>query len=67
MIPDNYANWRHCIEVHCGLSLTPEFLAARLGELSDPTHERTQQFARLYGADHLRQVIGWFQRAAAEA
>ena len=49
LIPSDYASWRYCIEVKCGLALTPGFLVARIAVLSDPGHEETQRFARLYG------------------
>jgi hypothetical protein len=65
MIPDSYEQWRHCIEVDCAIGLTPLFIAERLRELRDPAHERTRQFARLYGVDHLQRVVAWFERAAA--
>jgi hypothetical protein len=63
MIPQTYEEWRHCIEVDCGLSLTPAFIAERLAELSQPDHERTRQYVRLYGEPHRQRVIGWFEQA----
>jgi hypothetical protein len=67
LIPGDYPNWRYCIEVKCGLALKPEFLRARIAVLSDLEHEETQRFARLYGDAHLKRVLAWFRRAAAEA
>lgn len=64
MIPTTYADWRCCIEVDCGLDLTPAFIAGRLAELRDAGHERTAQFVRLYGDAHRQRVIGWFEHAA---
>jgi hypothetical protein len=64
MIPHDYSSWRRCIEVDCGLELSASFIAARLTELREPAHERTAQFIRLYGKDHWRHVVGWFEQAA---
>ena len=66
LFPGDYASWRYCIEVKCGLALTPEFLRARIAVLGDPRHQESQRFARLYGEPYRKQVLAWFQRAAAE-
>lgn len=63
MIPQTYDEWRHCIEVDCGLRLTPGFIAERIAELSDADHERTRQYVRLYGEAHRQRVLEWFERA----
>lgn len=65
VIPETYAQWRHCIEVECGIPLTPDFINARLQALAQPRGEEAGRFAGLYGAAHLERVIGWFRRAAA--
>lgn len=67
IIPSNYAEWRHCIEVQCGQSLTPEYIATRLAALRDPKDAHTQAFVRLYGEAHHRATIGWFEQAALTA
>ncbi len=67
MFPSDYSSWRHCIEVKCGLALTPEFLRARVAILGDPRQEESQRFASLYGEPYREQVLAWFQRAASEA
>jgi hypothetical protein len=64
MIPETYEQWRRCIEVDCGLVLSPDYIAERVRELSDAQHERSRQYVRLYGDAHRLRVIGWFQRAA---
>lgn len=66
MIPKTYLEWRRCIEVDCGLALTPDFVAGRLAELRDGQNERTAQFARRYGREHLQRVIAWFEQAASD-
>lgn len=65
--PADYAAWRRCIEVDCGLQLSPGFIHDRIGALENPRDFRTQQFVDLYGDAHLAQVLGWFRRAAREA
>jgi hypothetical protein len=67
LMPSDYASWRYCIEVKCGLALKPDFLQARIAALSDADHVETKRFARLYGDAHLDRVLAWFRRAAAEA
>jgi len=66
VIPMNYTEWRVCIEKHCGLSLTREFCAARLGSLRDGNDSHTRDFSRLYGEAQLTATISWFERAYAE-
>lgn len=62
-----YEDWRECIEVNCGIALTPQFISGRLTELNDRAHPKTKEFERLYGEEHLKRTIAWFQRAADEA
>lgn len=66
-IPQTYAEWRHCIEVECGIPLAPEFIATRLRVLQQPSVEETQRFIQRYGDAHWRRVVQWFVMAAAEA
>ncbi|RKT45454.1 hypothetical protein [Thiocapsa rosea] len=65
LIPTGYASWRFCIEVRCGIALTPEYVEERIRVLADPGQEETQRFARTYGRAHLDQILGWFRRAQA--
>lgn len=67
LFPSDYSSWRYCIEVKCGLALTPAFLQARIAVLGDPHNKESQRFASLYGESYREQVLAWFQRAAAEA
>jgi len=67
IFPSDYGSWRYCIEVKCGVPLTPEFLQARIAILSDPQQEETKRFTKLYGKPYQQQVLAWFQQAAAEA
>ena len=64
MIPDNYQAWRRCIEVDCGLRLTPEFVAERIAALENTQDVRTRQFLDCYGEPHRRRVLDWFRQSA---
>lgn len=66
-IPYDYATWRHCITVECGLALTPAFIEKRLAILTNPKEYETERFTELYGAAHLRSVLDWYRQAAGEA
>ena len=66
MIPTTYDQWRECIEVHCKIPLTPEYIRERLAELQNAGHPKTQDFERLYGAEHLQRTIAWFRQAMDE-
>ena len=66
MIPSTYDEWRHCIQVHCRIPLTRDFIVQRLRELDDRSVYSTEQLLRKYGNEHVAQVKGWFQRAAEE-
>lgn len=67
MIPANYAEWRQCIEVSCGLRLTTDFVQERLAALRNPADSYTRAFASQYGAAYLQQVIGWYEQALASS
>ncbi|NJN00523.1 MAG: hypothetical protein HC793_02525 [Aquincola sp.] len=63
VIPATYAQWRHCIEVECGIALDARYIAERLTILRQADHPETQRFATLYGQPHWRRVVGWFEQA----
>lgn len=65
--PQNYAEWRHCITVECGIPLTSAFVAERLSIWRDENAEETRRFRKLYGDDYLKAVIGWFEQAEQES
>lgn len=50
--------------VGCGIELTPQFAIGRLEIYNQPAHPETQQFARLYGAEHLNKVVCWLNIVA---
>ena len=64
IIPATYEQWRHCIEVRCKVPLTANYISERLTELEDGANPKTKNFAELYGADYLQQVIVWFRQAS---
>lgn len=66
VIPATYEEWRHCITVLCGMTLTPEYIQQRLRALRNPSDRMTARFREVYGDEHLNHVIGWFEQAAAE-
>jgi hypothetical protein len=66
MIPSTYEDWKHCVTVRCGITLTPAYIEERLLALRDPRDKMMARFQELYGQDHLEKVIAWFERAKAE-
>ena len=66
-IPRSYQQWRECITVRCGISLSKTYIAARLGELRNSSHPKTHEFFERYGQAHLSQVIQWFETAQKES
>lgn len=65
-LPTNYAEWRHCITVECGIALTQAYIAQRLRALDNASDYSTQRLIAVYGRRHHQAVIAWFQQAAAE-
>jgi len=64
LIPTNYESWRYCIQVKCGLTLSPEFAKERIAVLGDPNNAEMRRFAKLYGDPYREQVLEWFRLAA---
>ena len=64
--PSDYMSWRYCIEVKCGVAMTPEYVASRVTAFSDPKSQESKRFAKIHGDAWREQVLTWFQRAAAE-
>lgn len=61
----SYEEWQHALTVRCRVALTPAYAAGRVRALNDPGDPVTAEFLRCYGADYLRQVIAWLERAQA--
>ena len=64
MIPSSYQEWKHCIEVKCGIELTEKFIEERLSELQNDTNLKTVEFVNLYGIDYKNQIISWFEKTS---
>lgn len=63
MIPKDFMEWKACIEVKCGIPLTPTFVKQRLLELGDYQNQHTKEFIRVYGNTYHQQVIKWFEES----
>ncbi|MCH2191376.1 MAG: hypothetical protein MK188_10670 [Gammaproteobacteria bacterium] len=63
IIPTNFEEWKHCIEVECGLKLSKQFIEMRIKSMEDSTEHYTQQFIKRYGNQYHLQVLGWFRTA----
>ena len=63
IIPQRYEQWRHCITVECGLTLSPVFIEERIASLQNGSDHYTKQFVRIYGQEYLQRVLGWFLQA----
>ena len=66
MTPRSYRDWRHCIEVQCGIPLTLDFVKERLSSLRDDRAYQTKRFEEVWGDAHRYQVIAWFEQAERE-
>ncbi|MGI9470472.1 MAG: hypothetical protein ACR2NZ_02990 [Rubripirellula sp.] len=67
MIPESYEQWVHCITVRCRIALSAEYVAERLSVLRNTHHSQTRDFRRLYGDEHWKRVIGWFEKSELQA
>lgn len=66
MIPANYSEWKKCIVHDCGVQLSESYIRRRIDELKDMTNVKTAQFTSLYGIQHTRNIIQWFEQALKE-
>ncbi|NQD69607.1 hypothetical protein HP439_02585 [Sphingobacterium shayense] len=60
VIPQNFDDWKICIEQKCGIPLTLEFARARLAVYENESLAETQRFINLYSYQHLKHIKGWF-------
>jgi hypothetical protein len=63
MFLHSYEEWRHCIEVKCGIPLTQTFVLKRIEELNDLDNKDTQEFIKLYGKPYKNQIVEWFTQS----
>jgi hypothetical protein len=61
MIPNNYTEWKSCIERDCGIQLTTAFAKERIQALTDRKNPHTDSFIKCYGMPYYQQVMEWFQ------
>ena len=63
LFPTSYTSWRYCIEIKCGLKLSPKFVEERIAILGNPSNAETRRFIELYGSPYYEQVLEWFRRS----
>ena len=63
IIPHSFETWHHCITVECRIKLSAQYIKDRIASLQNPNDFRTEQFVRLYGDTHRKNVLGWFKQA----
>lgn len=66
IIPQNFEEWKICIEQKCEIPLTRQFAEQRLAIYKNEKLPETQRFLTRYGADHLQHIIAWFTRVVEE-
>lgn len=66
MFFSSYSDWKHCIEVKCGIELTADYIDERLRIWNDETKEETKKFIELYGDAYHRQIVSFFEQAKQE-
>lgn len=62
MIPQTFNDWTNCIVNDCKIDLTKDFAIQRLAVYQDKTNTETQKFLSLYGEEHLKNIIQWFNQ-----
>jgi len=62
MIPYTFEQWKNCIVNDCKINLTAEFARKRLSVYENKQNPETLKFIKLYGKEHLQNVIQWLQQ-----
>jgi len=62
-LPQNFTEWKNCIEVKCNTPLTKSYVQQRIEALSNPNDIHTKEFIQLYGVNYTKQIIQWFHQA----
>ncbi len=62
MIPHTFEEWKNCIVHDCKIKLTKEFAEKRLSIYENTNHPETQNFGKLYGKQHLNNIIYWLKK-----
>lgn len=66
MIPTTFEQWKDCIVNDCKIKLTKDFVAGRLKVYKAKRSPETKKFVKLYGEQHLNNVIYWLEKSAKE-
>lgn len=66
MIPTTFEEWKYCIVNDCKIKLTIAFIHSRLKVYQAKGNPETKKFVKLYGEQHLQNVISWLKRSASE-
>ncbi|MEM9848388.1 MAG: hypothetical protein AAF847_10900 [Bacteroidota bacterium] len=64
MIARNFEEWKNCIVNDCKIKLTKAYAQSRLKVLEDRRHKETKEFIRLYGKNHLSNIVYWLKKVA---
>jgi len=62
MIPNTFHQWKNCIIKDCKINLTKDFAQQRLAVYNDRNNAHTKEFLKLYGEQHLQNIINWFNQ-----
>ncbi|MCG8528013.1 MAG: hypothetical protein MI748_16640 [Opitutales bacterium] len=65
-IPRDYGTWKSMISNQCKETLSPEYLNARLKVLKNASDPYTQKMVSVYGADYVKVLISWFEKAKSD-
>lgn len=66
-IPKTFEQWKHCLIYNCKINLTQAFAKERISIYENPDNVETKNFAKIYGHQHLNNIILWFKRIINEA
>lgn len=65
-LPQNFKEWRYCIEVLCKTPLTEAFVDDRILQLTELKNKLDRRFVELYGEAHRAQVLAWYRQVQEE-
>lgn len=65
-IPRDYETWKFMITNQCKETLSAEFIDARLKVLTNASDSYTQKMVSVYGADYVKVLISWFEKAKSD-
>ena len=57
-LPSKYDEWKYCITVKCGISLTQDYINERLRALSTMKDHSTVKFVEMWGPEHHQKTVG---------